>query len=85
MTRYRPGVPADTRACFDIFETAVDDLGRRTGGGANATAGDPNAFETRRPLFDHLAATADQWWVAEEDGADRSGTRARSCGTAHAS
>jgi GNAT superfamily N-acetyltransferase len=68
MTRYRPGVPADTRVCFDIFETAVDDLGRRTGGGANATAGDPNAFETRRPLFDHLAATADQWWVAEEDG-----------------
>jgi GNAT superfamily N-acetyltransferase len=69
MTRYRPGVPSDTRACFDIFETAVDDLGRRTGGGANATAGDPNAFETRRPLFDHLAATADRWWVAEDDAA----------------
>ena len=67
MTSYRRGVPADTRACFDIFETAVDDLGRRTGGSANATAGDPDAFETRRPLFDHLAATADQWWVAEED------------------
>lgn len=69
MTRYRRGVPSDTRACFDIFETAVDDLGRRTGGGANATAGDPNAFEIRRPLFDHLAATADQWWVAEDDAA----------------
>ncbi len=68
MTRYRRGVPSDTRLCFEIFETSVDDLGRRTGGGANATAGDPNAFETRRPLFDHLAATADQWWVAEEEG-----------------
>lgn len=68
MTRYRRATAADTRACFDIFETSVDDLGRRTGGAANATAGDPKAFEIRRPLFDHLAATADQWWIAEEDG-----------------
>lgn len=66
MTSYRPAGSADTRACFDIFEAAVDDLGRRTGRGANATAGDPNAFEIHRPLFDHLAATADEWWIAED-------------------
>jgi len=78
MTRYRPGTPADTRACFDIFEAAVDDLGRRTGGGANATAGDPDAFEIRRPLFDHLAATGDMWWIAEDESTGRAIGYARS-------
>ncbi len=78
MTRYRRGTPADSRACFDIFEVTVDDLGRRTGGGANATSGDPNAFEIRRPMFEHLAATADQWWVAEEDATGRAVGYARS-------
>ena len=78
MTRYRRGTPADTRTCFDIFEVTVDDLGRRTGGGANATSGDPNAFEIRRPMFEHLAATADQWWLAEEDAAGRAVGYARS-------
>jgi GNAT superfamily N-acetyltransferase len=78
MTRYRPGTPADTRTCFDIFETTVDDLGRRIGGSANATAGDPAAFEIRRPLFDHLAATADEWWVAEEEATGRAIGYARS-------
>lgn len=78
MVRYRRGTTDDTRACFEIFETAVDDLGRRTGGNANATAGDPAAFETRRPLFDHLAATGDLWWVAEDDATDRPVGYARS-------
>lgn len=78
MTRYRRGTPADTRTCFEIFEVTVDDLGRRIGGGANATAGDPNAFEIRRPMFEHLAATADQWWVAEEDATGRAVGYARS-------
>ena len=78
MVRYRPGTPADTRTCFKIFETAVDDLGRRTGGNANATAGDPAAFETRRPLFDHLAATGDLWWVAEDEATGRAVGYARS-------
>jgi GNAT superfamily N-acetyltransferase len=78
MVRYRPGTPSDTRACFDIFESAVDDLGRRTGGNANATSGDPAAFEIRRPLFDHLAATGDQWWVAEDEATGRAVGYARS-------
>ena len=67
MVRYRHGTPDDTRICFEIFETAVDDLGRRTGGNANATAGDPAAFDIRRPLFDHLAATGELWWIAEDE------------------
>ena len=35
MTRYRRGRAGDSRRVFDIFEAAIDDLGRRTGGGAN--------------------------------------------------
>ena len=67
MTRFRPGTAADSRLCFDIFERAIDDLGRRTGGAANSTADDPAAWDTRRPLFDHLAATGDAWWIAEDE------------------
>ena len=67
MTRYRPGTPADSRTCFEVFETAVDDLGRRLGSGGNATAGDPDAWAIRQPMFDHLAATADRWWIAEHE------------------
>lgn len=67
MTRFRPGTSADSRACFALFEVALDDLGRRTGTIANDTAGDPNAWQTRRPLFEHLAATADAWWLAEDE------------------
>jgi GNAT superfamily N-acetyltransferase len=78
MITYRRGRVADTRACFEIFETSVDDLGRRTGTGANATAGEPDALEIRRPLFDHLAATGDQWWIAEEEPGGRAIGYARS-------
>jgi GNAT superfamily N-acetyltransferase len=67
MTRFRAGTAADSQACFEVFEAAVDDLGRRTGGAANATSGDPDAWATRRPLFDHLAASADLWWIAEDE------------------
>jgi GNAT superfamily N-acetyltransferase len=67
MTRYRPGTAADSRACYDLFETTIDDLGRRTGAVANDTADDPEAWETRRALFDHLAATCESWWLAEDD------------------
>ena len=67
MTRYRPATAADSRTCFDIFERTIDDLGQRTGGAANSTADDPAAWDVRRPLFDHLAATGDAWWIAEDE------------------
>lgn len=67
MVRYRPATADDSRACFAVFEAAIDDLGRRTGGSANSTSGDPGAWAIRRPLFEHLAATADQWIVAEDE------------------
>ena len=71
MTRYRPGTPADSRACFELMEAAIDDFGQRTGVIANDTFGDPAAWETRRPLFEHLAATGESWWLALDDTSDR--------------
>ena len=67
MTRYRPATADDSEACFRLFEAAIDDLGRRTGTVANDTSGDPEAWSIRRPLFDHLAASAHSWWVAEDE------------------
>lgn len=66
---YRPGSIADSRLAFEIFETTIDDLGLRMSANSNSTAGDPDAWERRRrPLFEHLARTADRFWIAEHDG-----------------
>lgn len=78
MIRFRPGLAADSEICFDIFERTIDDLGRRTGGAANSTADDPAAWATRGPLFDHLAATGDAWWIAEDEVTGRAVGYARS-------
>jgi GNAT superfamily N-acetyltransferase len=65
---YRRGSPADSRLLFDIFEAAIDDLGVRMQANGNSTAGDPAAWERRRPLYEHLAETVDHLWIAEDDG-----------------
>ena len=41
----------------------------RTGGNANSTTTvqPSRAWERRRPLFEHLAATGDRWWFAEDE------------------
>ena len=78
MTRYRTGTPADSRTCFEVFEASVDDLSQRFGMGANATAGDPDAWGIREPLFEHLARTADRWWIAEDEASGATVGYARS-------
>lgn len=79
MIRYRRGTPDDSRLAFDIFVPTIDDLGRRTGGGANATAAEPStAWDIRRPLFEHLAATADEWWFAHDEATGEAVGYARS-------
>ena len=65
---FRTATEADGPTMFDIFTAAVADLGRRTGTVGDATAGEPDAWAIRRPLFDHLAATGDGGWIAELDG-----------------
>lgn len=78
MTRYRRASPVDSRVCFEIFQEAIEDLGRRTGGAADATADAPDPWAVRRPLFDHLAATGDAWWIAEDQPDGRAVGYARS-------
>jgi GNAT superfamily N-acetyltransferase len=70
---YRPGTEDDVRATYDVFIAAVTDLDRRRGvGDADNVWLDP-AFVApfwaqQRPLFAHLARTAEHFWVAEQAG-----------------
>jgi GNAT superfamily N-acetyltransferase len=63
-----PGTTADSYAVFLIFERAYADLTRRSGSTESTSIADPEAlarmWAARRPMYDHLAATADQFWLA---------------------
>ena len=67
-TSFRAATPHDSLACFELFIESVTDLGRRLG--VETITGGSAAVEVlwprRRALFDHMAATADHWWVAEQ-------------------
>lgn len=69
---FRPGTLADTRAVYDLFEASLLDLSRRLGVMAVTGGDDPavlaQLWDERRPLFEHLARTAEHFWVAEADG-----------------
>ncbi len=69
---FRPGTRDDSAAVFDIFRQSIMDLGQRIGAMPITGGHDPavlaQLWERRRPLFEHLAATADQFWLAERDG-----------------
>jgi GNAT superfamily N-acetyltransferase len=69
-TTYRPGTLADSRAVEDVRIRSLADLTRRSN--PDSPWADP-AFVLRqlqhyRPLHEHLALTAEQFWVAERDG-----------------
>jgi len=80
MVHYRRGTPADSRLAYDLFVPTIDELGSRTGGGANSTASvaPTRAWERRQPLFEHLAATGDEWWFAEDEASGQAIGYARS-------
>ena len=69
---FRPGRLEDTAGVFRVFRDAVIELGSRLGV-TTITGGDDPAvmadlWETRRPLFDHLARTGAHFWIAESGG-----------------
>lgn len=70
--RYRRAMPADDRALHAIFAAAVNEIDLRLGSSDAHARDDTAAIEAdwlrRRSLFEHLAATADEAWVAEDDG-----------------
>lgn len=69
---FRPGSIEDSYTVYQIFLAAISDLGRRTGTMAITGGNDPavmaSLWEMRRPLFEHLAQTAEQFWLAEQAG-----------------
>ena len=63
----RAATAADSRACFDVFRRSLWDLMRRTGY-LPLDAPDPDPDEqwaAYRSLFDHLADSCAEWWIAE--------------------
>jgi hypothetical protein len=69
---FRPYQAGDIHAIYQVFLESVTDLGRRLGTQAVTDGDDPEVmrrlWDRRRPLFEHLANTADHCWVAERDG-----------------
>ena len=69
---YRPGVAIDSYTVFHLFEQTLADLNRRLGDDTPTSIADPAAlarmWAERRGLYEHLADSADQFWIAEQDG-----------------
>lgn len=72
----RPGTPADSRACYEVFLPAIRDLTARLG---SPWQPDPEQLWPRlRPMYEHLADHAAEWWVAEQPGSGQLAGYARS-------
>lgn len=69
---FRPGTVSDSFAAFGVFEHSLADLVRRVDPKETTSAADPaelaRMWQRRRSLYEHLARTADQFWLAERDG-----------------
>ena len=70
---FRPGIPDDSRAVYDVFTQTTADLERRMGTPDSENFWTDQAFisdywERRQSLFDHLTRTAEHFWVAENYG-----------------
>ena len=69
---FRQGTAADSYDAFCIFEETLADLLRRLGNTEPTSWANPDElaqmWQKRRPMYEHLAQTADQFWIAEQDG-----------------
>lgn len=69
-TKFRPGSLDDSYAIFHLFEESLADLARRLGHTGAMSIDDPDALAAmwtrRRSLYEHLARSADQFWLAEQ-------------------
>lgn len=60
---FRRATPDDSRACYDVFLPAIRELTARQGA---PWAPDPEELWPKlRPMYEHLARQAAEWWVAE--------------------
>lgn len=64
----RPGKQADTRAVFRVFYQSLSDLVLRLGQATHEEIEEQGRqekwWENWQSLFEHLAQTADQFWIA---------------------
>lgn len=69
---FRPGTLEDSYAVFCVFQESILDLAQRLNVMAITGGRDPhvleNLWQRRRPLFEHLARTAEHFWLAEAEG-----------------
>ena len=69
---YREGNIEDSQSVFQVFVKSIKDYSERMGVMAITGGNDPAVIESlwqkRRPMFEFLAKTAAQFWVAERDG-----------------
>ena len=69
---YRKATPADDPITFNICMKALEEFSRRSGVQAITGANDPetraNLWDIRRPFWEHLSQTSDNYWLAEKDG-----------------
>ena len=69
---YRRGTLDDSQNTFDVFRQSIMELGDRLGMMPISGGHDPqviqNLWARRQSLFEHLARTSDNFWVAEQDG-----------------
>jgi len=72
LVTFRPGSVEDSYTVFYLFEETLADLFRQLGLKERTSWSDPVAMEKmwqeRRSLYEHLARTADQFWLAEREG-----------------
>ena len=69
---YCKATPADDYTTFTICRRALEDFSQRMGvqaiTGANDPATQSRLWEIRRPFWEHLSNTSDNYWIAEKDG-----------------
>ncbi len=69
---YRAGTVEDSLSVFKVFLKSIMDYSERMNVMAITGGNDPemlaSIWEERKPLFDFLAQSASQFWVAERDG-----------------
>jgi len=75
--RYRPATAADNRAMHDVFLESISEIDRRVGSADAVDSSEPAVREQSwaawRSLFEHLDATVDLAWVAEDDAGEVAG------------
>jgi hypothetical protein len=66
--RFRRGTVDDNRRCGAVLAEAVNDLGRRNGSIDDVSMLRlDDQWDRWQSIFDHLARTAAEFWVAESD------------------